>query len=174
MPTMALSLIVLMICRAVIGRPFITTEPGNYSSKVTSHEYGSVVGDRSTAVGTFREFAFFGEEAIYPEYMVLYKRVYHESTTDAGDDRVESMAASEAFCQTAEAVSGLGDKLPKRTAGDGLRKPMTAGMGTIAGDGLQRPMAARTRSTSPTWMVDPVRASWRAPGGRSSSRVRFE
>ena len=174
MLTMALSLIVFMICRAVIGRPFITTEPGNYSSKATSQEYGSVVGDRSTAVGTFREFAFFGEEAIYPEHMVLYKRVYHESTTDAGDDRVESMAASEAFCQTAEAVSGLGDKLPKRTAGDGLRKPMTAGMGTIAGDGLRRPMAARTRSTSPTWMVDPVRASWRAPGGRCSSRVRFE
>ena len=54
--------------------PFIAAEPGDYAAKVMSHEYDSVVGDRSTAVGTFREFAFFNEEAIFHEYMVFCKR----------------------------------------------------------------------------------------------------
>ncbi len=128
------------------------------------------MGDRSTAVGTFREFASVGEEAIYPEHVVLHKRAHHETTSEAGDDQMKSMAASGASCQAAEIASGSGEGIRRQTAGDGRKKPMAAS----AGDGRRKPMAARTRSASPTWTVDPVRASWRAPGSGSSSRARFE
>merc|ERR1712190_597402 len=62
----------VLLCRAVLGRPFITQKPGNYMDKVTSGEYDVVLGDREAAVGTYREFIFFDEGAIYPEYAVFY------------------------------------------------------------------------------------------------------
>ena len=38
--------------------------------------YDSVCGDRLAAVGTFREMVFFNEEAVYPEFIVIYTRVF--------------------------------------------------------------------------------------------------
>ena len=38
--------------------------------------YDGVLGDREKAVGTYREFVVFDERQIYPEYVVLYERVY--------------------------------------------------------------------------------------------------
>lgn len=38
--------------------------------------YDSVCGDRLKAVGTFREMVFFNEEAVYPEFIVIYTRVF--------------------------------------------------------------------------------------------------
>ena len=65
----------MLVCRAVLGRSFVTDQQGDFSSKVTSEEYGHVLGDREKAVGTFREFVFFHEASIYPEYAVFYRRV---------------------------------------------------------------------------------------------------
>ena len=66
----------VLVCRAVIGKPFVTTTPGGFSACVLSGEYDSVLGDRREAVGTYREFVFFNEASIYPEYLVRYRRVY--------------------------------------------------------------------------------------------------
>ena len=33
-----------------------------------------MLGDREKAVGTFREFIFFHEASVYPEYAVFYRR----------------------------------------------------------------------------------------------------
>ena len=38
--------------------------------------YDSVCGDRLAAVGTFREMVFFHEEAVYPEFIVIYTRQF--------------------------------------------------------------------------------------------------
>lgn len=64
----------VILCRAVLGRPFVTQEPGNYAKHVTSGDYDVVVGDREAAVGTYREFIFFHEGAVYPEYAAFYRR----------------------------------------------------------------------------------------------------
>mmetsp|Transcript_56442 Transcript_56442/g.175098 ORF Transcript_56442/g.175098 Transcript_56442/m.175098 type:complete len:880 (-) Transcript_56442:72-2711(-) len=65
----------LLVCRAVLGRPYVTLKAGNFMDKVRSDEFGHVLGDREKAVGTFREFVLFHEESIYPEYAVFYRRM---------------------------------------------------------------------------------------------------
>ena len=40
-----------------------------------SGSYDAVLGDREASVGTYREYVVFEEDLIYPEYVVLYKRV---------------------------------------------------------------------------------------------------
>ena len=47
---------------------------GDFSEKVLSGDFEHVLGDREKAVGTFREFVFFHEDSIYPEYAVFYRR----------------------------------------------------------------------------------------------------
>lgn len=69
-------LFAIVVCRAVIGRPFVTLDPGNHAHKVTSGEYDVVIGDREKAVGTYREFVFFNEASVYPEYAVFYRREF--------------------------------------------------------------------------------------------------
>merc|ERR1712187_38828 len=64
----------LLVCRAVLGRPYVTLEAGNFMDNVLSGDYHHVLGDREKAVGTFREFILFHEASIYPEYAVFYRR----------------------------------------------------------------------------------------------------
>ena len=66
---------VFVISRAVLGDMFIAQEPGDYSGKVLQDEFDSVLGDRASAVGTYKEFVLYEEQAIYPEYIVLYRRL---------------------------------------------------------------------------------------------------
>jgi len=69
-------LFAMVVCRAVVGRSFVAEQPGNYSDKVVSGDFHTVVGDREKAVGTFREFILFHEESIFPEYAVFYRREF--------------------------------------------------------------------------------------------------
>merc|ERR1712032_219137 len=65
----------VLLCRVVLGRPYVTESPGDYSEQVTSGDYDCVLGDREKAVGTFREFVLFHEASIFPEYAVFYRRM---------------------------------------------------------------------------------------------------
>ena len=60
----------VLVCRAILGRSYVTEKAGDFSDQVLSGEYHHVLGDREKAVGTFREFIFFHEASIYPEYAV--------------------------------------------------------------------------------------------------------
>jgi len=71
-------LFAMLICRAVVGEAFITESPGDYSNQVTSGKFDCILGDREKAVGTFREFIFFHEGSVYPEYVIFYRRDYTE------------------------------------------------------------------------------------------------
>jgi len=64
----------MLVCRALVGRSLVTEHGGDYSKNVLSGDYDSVLGDRERAVGTFREFVFFQEASLFPEYVVLYRR----------------------------------------------------------------------------------------------------
>ncbi|CAK9020501.1 unnamed protein product, partial [Durusdinium trenchii] len=67
-------LFAVLFCRALVGRSLQVTDPADYGPLVTNGDFHSVVGDRERAVGTFREFVFFHEESIYPEFAVFYRR----------------------------------------------------------------------------------------------------
>lgn len=71
-------LFAVLICRAVLGRAFVTEKPGDFKDKCLEGNFDSVMGDREKAVGTYREFIFFHEGAIYPEYVAFYRRIYPE------------------------------------------------------------------------------------------------
>lgn len=69
-------LFAVLICRAVVGRSYVTQKPGDFKEQCLEGNFDSVLGDREAAVGTYREFIFFHEGSVYPEYVVFYKRQY--------------------------------------------------------------------------------------------------
>eukprot|EP00928_Gymnodinium_smaydae_P089147 TRINITY_DN73148_c0_g1_i1.p1 TRINITY_DN73148_c0_g1~~TRINITY_DN73148_c0_g1_i1.p1 ORF type:complete len:927 (-),score=122.21 TRINITY_DN73148_c0_g1_i1:98-2878(-) len=110
-------LFAVLVCAAVLGRPFVTESPGNYAEKITSGEYDVVIGDREKAVGTFREFIFFDEGSVYPEYAVFYRRVYEPAAVapvpeimDDGTRPASSVAPTPALEMTGDAEAAI----PKR------------------------------------------------------------
>jgi len=74
-------LFAVLFCRAVVGRSFVTEKPGDFHEKCTAGPFDSVMGDREKAVGTYREFIFFHEGAVYPEYVAFYRREYADGVT---------------------------------------------------------------------------------------------
>mmetsp|Transcript_1155 Transcript_1155/g.2854 ORF Transcript_1155/g.2854 Transcript_1155/m.2854 type:complete len:978 (+) Transcript_1155:55-2988(+) len=66
----------MLLCRAVAGRVLTVDSAGDCSARVRSGEFDSVCGDRLAAAGTFREMVFFHGEAVYPEFIVIYARIY--------------------------------------------------------------------------------------------------
>jgi len=72
------NLYAILVCRAVIGRPWVVQERYDYSQcgAIREMQYDCVIGDRERAVGTFREFVFFNEASIYPEYVCFYRREF--------------------------------------------------------------------------------------------------
>jgi len=70
----------MVICRVCCGELYRVTksEPKKIDKAIRSGEYDGVLGDREASVGTYREFVVFRERQIYPEYVVLYKRLFDE------------------------------------------------------------------------------------------------
>lgn len=66
----------MLICRSLIGKPMVVTDPGDHIAKAQSEGFDCIVGDRETKVGTYREFVFWDESQILPEYTVIYRRQY--------------------------------------------------------------------------------------------------
>merc|ERR1712107_497943 len=88
------------------GVPFVVQQPGDYSQRVLSGSFDCVLGDRERAVGTYREFIFFHDNSVYPEYVVLYRRHFDEPSETApvlGATRSSARSASVARASTASA-----------------------------------------------------------------------
>lgn len=60
----------MLVFRCVVGLPYVAHQPGDGSSIANGLDYDSVIGDW----GIFREFVFFDEALVYPEYLVMYHR----------------------------------------------------------------------------------------------------
>merc|ERR1712139_248152 len=71
-------LMAMLMCRSLVGNPYVVQEAGDYIGDAKRQGLDCVVGDRETQVGTYREFIFFDERQILPEYAVIYKRVWHQ------------------------------------------------------------------------------------------------
>merc|ERR1719331_3312356 len=72
-------LMAILICRTFVGDPYIVHDAGDHIADAKAQGKDSVIGDRESKVGTYREFIFFGERQVLPEYAVIYKRQYDQS-----------------------------------------------------------------------------------------------
>jgi len=75
-------LLALLVCRCFVGKPYVVNEAGNHVQDAMDGGYHSVCGDRESVVSTYREFVFFNESQIYPEYAIIYRREYDQSQVD--------------------------------------------------------------------------------------------
>lgn len=66
----------LLVCRCFVGRPLVVTQKGDYVAEAIADGLDCVLGDRESKVGTYREFVFFDEAQVFPEYSVIYRRQY--------------------------------------------------------------------------------------------------
>ena len=69
------------LCRVVLGHSKLTYEGGNFANVVGSPgelQYDSLLGDRAAAVGTYREFVAYSSAAVWPQFVLMYKRVWPE------------------------------------------------------------------------------------------------
>mmetsp|Transcript_72788 Transcript_72788/g.137682 ORF Transcript_72788/g.137682 Transcript_72788/m.137682 type:complete len:932 (+) Transcript_72788:54-2849(+) len=72
-------LMALLICRCLVGNPYVVHDAGDYISEAKAQGCDCVVGDREAKVGTYREFIFYDERQVLPEYAVIYRRQYDHS-----------------------------------------------------------------------------------------------
>jgi len=70
----------LLVCRVCCGKMFRVTRSDipAIERAMKSGKYDAVLGDREASVGTYREFVVYQERQIYPEYVVLYRRVHED------------------------------------------------------------------------------------------------
>jgi len=73
-------LMAMLVCRALVGRPHIVHDAGDHVAAAKASGCDCVLGDRESKVGTYREFVFWDECQVIPEYTVIYRRNYQESS----------------------------------------------------------------------------------------------
>lgn len=70
----------LLLCRATLGKILYTNAKCPNAAEVqqakTFQGSHTILGDRWSAVGTYREFIFGEKEQLYPEFIIYYQRVY--------------------------------------------------------------------------------------------------
>mmetsp|Transcript_84605 Transcript_84605/g.237947 ORF Transcript_84605/g.237947 Transcript_84605/m.237947 type:complete len:588 (+) Transcript_84605:1-1764(+) len=69
----------MLLCRTLLGRAYYLdqkdADPRACEEACLRGKFHSVLGDRKKARGTFREFIVFDEEQVYPNYILVYRRV---------------------------------------------------------------------------------------------------
>merc|ERR1712070_821319 len=68
------------MCRSLVGNPYVVQEAGDYIADAKNQGMDCVLGDREAKVGTYREFIFFDERQVLPEYAVIYRRNYDHAS----------------------------------------------------------------------------------------------
>merc|ERR1712232_1278310 len=71
-------LMAMLVCRALVGKPHIVHDAGDCIAAAKANGCDCVIGDRESKVGTYREFIFWDERQIIPEYTVIYRRQYNQ------------------------------------------------------------------------------------------------
>mmetsp|Transcript_293 Transcript_293/g.877 ORF Transcript_293/g.877 Transcript_293/m.877 type:complete len:873 (-) Transcript_293:185-2803(-) len=70
------SLNAILVCRCYVGRPYVAQQAGEHTVHAREQGFDCVCGDRESKVGTYREFIFFDEAQVYPEFAAIYRRQY--------------------------------------------------------------------------------------------------
>eukprot|EP00928_Gymnodinium_smaydae_P072711 TRINITY_DN56013_c0_g1_i1.p1 TRINITY_DN56013_c0_g1~~TRINITY_DN56013_c0_g1_i1.p1 ORF type:complete len:891 (+),score=144.39 TRINITY_DN56013_c0_g1_i1:82-2754(+) len=80
----------MLLCRATMGKYYYTEErEESAGDKVLAGDYDSTLGDRLKSVGTFRELVIYDSDQIYPEYIVVYTRVFHQDDPEEVEKKME-------------------------------------------------------------------------------------
>lgn len=81
----------MLMCRVTCGQMYrmFHRDDALVQRVMNSGQYDSVLGDREASVGTYREFVVFRERQIYPEYVILYKRIYEDSEEETESESNE-------------------------------------------------------------------------------------
>merc|ERR1719235_1007523 len=66
----------MLVCRCLVGKPLVVHHAGDHIPQAKAQGFDCVIGDRESKVGTYKEYVFFDEAQILPEYTVIYRRVY--------------------------------------------------------------------------------------------------
>eukprot|EP00927_Polykrikos_kofoidii_P084907 TRINITY_DN9093_c0_g1_i1.p1 TRINITY_DN9093_c0_g1~~TRINITY_DN9093_c0_g1_i1.p1 ORF type:complete len:896 (+),score=161.62 TRINITY_DN9093_c0_g1_i1:74-2761(+) len=69
----------MLVCRTLVGKAMSVLDAGDFIDEARSNGCDVVIGDREKKVGTYREFIFFDEAQIMPEFTVIYRRNYDSS-----------------------------------------------------------------------------------------------
>merc|ERR1719482_304305 len=69
-------LMAMLVCRTLVGKPYTVQDAGDHIAAAKAAGCDCVLGDRESKVGTYREFIFWDERQILPEYTVIYRRQY--------------------------------------------------------------------------------------------------
>lgn len=73
----------LLLCRVCMGRIHYTTEPEpDALQKFLDGERDSTLADLAASRNTFREFVVYDAQQVYPEYVLLYKRLHQSETPE--------------------------------------------------------------------------------------------
>jgi len=67
----------VLVCRVFMGKLYVTKDDLNAHEKINSGEFDSTCGQRM-----FRELVVYDSRQLYPEYIVLYKRIYQKDAAD--------------------------------------------------------------------------------------------
>lgn len=73
------SLHAMLVGKCYVGKPYITDKAGDHVPEAQSMGLDCICGDRESKVGTYREFVFFDQRQVYPEYAVIYRRQYDKT-----------------------------------------------------------------------------------------------
>lgn len=74
------SLHAILVCRCYVGKPLVVDSAGPHVDTAREQGLDCVCGDREAKAGTYREFVFFNETQVYPEYAIIYRRNYDRRT----------------------------------------------------------------------------------------------
>jgi len=71
----------MLLCRVVLGevQHLLTADTEAHDRTGPEMPYDSTLGDREAAVGTYREFVVPSQDQIYPEYAIIYERLYERN-----------------------------------------------------------------------------------------------
>ncbi|CAE7586462.1 unnamed protein product [Symbiodinium natans] len=73
------SLHAMLVCKCFVGVPYVTDAAGDHVMTARDGGHHCICGDREAKVGTYREFIFFDERQVYPEYAIIYRRQYDKT-----------------------------------------------------------------------------------------------
>lgn len=67
----------MVVCRTMMGNYFYTERRDeNAGDHIAAGTFDSTCGDRTKRVDTFREFVVYDNSQVYPEYVIMYNKVY--------------------------------------------------------------------------------------------------
>ncbi len=172
---------VMLLCRAVLGDVLACTTPWDCAEDVwPKGTYDAVLGDREQVSSTYKEFVFFNEDQIYPEYEIRYRRHYEpivREIAEGADGRQGRETAEGADGrQGRETAEGADERQGLLSAAvfDGNSHSRVGDPGSSSASGAMRLQRSRGRSPEQVYGQKRDMRPSRSKSASLARRVRFQ